>query len=94
MTQEEFSSLALQWKQDTFYLSSSTKIEAHSSYQAIISAGVEALPFIFADLRKEPDHWFFALYKITGINPINPEDAGNIKIMTQTWLAWADENGY
>ena len=89
-----FHSLTAQWKKDTEFLSSATKMSEHPAYQAIIGMGKTALPFIFDALRHEPDHWFVALRQITGENPVIPDDRGYMLRMTQAWLQWADRNGY
>ena len=56
------------------------------AYQQIIGMGAEALPFIFRELQKEPDHWFWALHAITGENPVSKNAAGDLKAMTSTGL--------
>jgi hypothetical protein len=37
----------------------------HPAYQQIIGLGKEALPLLFGELRRAPDHWFWALRAIT-----------------------------
>lgn len=90
----KFALLAEQWKNETAYLSSINKITENRHYQKIIALGKDVLPYIFAYLQKEPDLWFTALYKLTGINPVDTADAGNIPKMTEAWIKWGKENGY
>jgi len=55
--------------------------------------GREALPLILGALRREPDHWFVALRRITGEDPV-PEDArGDLHRMAEAWLRWGAEHG-
>lgn len=90
---QRFQELVRQWKEATLLLSSINDMAMHPAYQQIIGMGKEALPLLIEELRREPDHWFWALQAITGINPVPPEDRGNVARMTQTWLAWAKQQG-
>lgn len=89
-----FHNLASQWKEATQFVSSVTEMVTDPAYQQIIGMGKAVLPFIFAELRREPDHWFWALQAITGENPVPPADRGRIQAMTQAWLDWAETHGY
>ena len=64
----------------------------HPAYQQIIGMGTPALPLIFQELQREPDHWFWALGAITGENPVPEEDAGDLDAMTDAWLSWGSTN--
>ena len=66
---EDFQRLADEWKSQAEYLASPTAIAAIPAYQAIIAMGPAAVPLILAELRREPDHWFVALKRITGKTP-------------------------
>ena len=88
-----FRELHRQWKEATAFTSSTTEIAMEPAYQQIIGMGREALPLIFAELRRKPDHWFWALKAITGEDPVAPDDRGKIKRMAETWLNWADQHG-
>lgn len=90
----DFYNLYLDWKMETRFSSSVLQICNHPAYQQIIGLGEKVLPFIFAELRRSPDHWFWALKAITRVDPVSPRDRGNIKEMTQAWLRWAEENNY
>lgn len=90
----EFNLLVAQWKQETSLFSSLDKICMHPAYQRIIGMGEKILPLIFNELERNPAHWFWALSAITGENPIQPEQRGNLRKMTQAWLDWANSHGY
>lgn len=90
---EKFYSLAEAWRQDVRFTSSLTQIVLHPTYQRIIGMGVAAVPFLLRELERKPDHWFWALTAITGADPIQPEDRGKLKKMTEAWLRWGKEQG-
>jgi hypothetical protein len=56
--------------------------------------GKAAVPLKLADLEKGPDHWFIALYEITGANPVTHEHRGYMQKMADDWIAWGKENGF
>lgn len=91
---QKFDMLASTWKKDTIVMSSPTDMFSNESYLQIIGMGKKALPFIFSELKKEPNHWFVALKSITGIDPVLQENRGDILKMTEVWLAWGKENHY
>lgn len=90
----EFYSLRAEWKNETRFSSSILEICTNQAYQQIIGMGEEVLPFIFDELRKEPDHWFWALKAITRVDPVKSSERGNIKLMTSVWLIWWTLNNY
>lgn len=89
-----FRRLADQWRTDTRALSSDSDIVSNFSYQQIIGMGARALPLIFDEMGQHGGRWFWALRAITGENPIRPEDRGNVRRMTETWLEWAHERDH
>jgi len=93
-TENEFNKLAAEWKNDRRATSSTTALSMHPAYQLIIGMGEKALPFIFADLQRGLDHWFWALRAITRENPVSPENRGNMQEMANAWLSWGREKGY
>lgn len=93
-SQAVFAELANTWRRETAVMSSVTEMAMHPAYQRIIGMGAAALPLIFRELSRQPDHWFWALATITGENPVPPEEAGDILRMTQRWLQFARERGY
>ncbi len=90
----KFWELKEQWKECTAKLSSSAKIAMHPAYQQIIGMGQEAIPLILAEMRCEPDHWFWALKSITGGDPVLPKQKGRLKEMTKSWINWGIEQDY
>ncbi|MFH0912551.1 MAG: hypothetical protein V1807_02765 [Patescibacteria group bacterium] len=92
--EDRFYRLAKQWEEDpgVRVASSITLISQHPAYQEIIAMGWDAVPLILGELSIEPGHWFVALYEITGEDPV-PEDChGNMRKMTEYWLAWGKEH--
>lgn len=91
---QEFDALTAEWVNDTQGASSLEDIKSHPSYLQIIGKGKGVLPLIFEDLRQNSRHWFPALRAITGTSPISPKDAGNLRLMADAWLKWAEQMGY
>jgi hypothetical protein len=89
-----FEKLVTEWNRATKHLSSVTDMVTHPSYQRIIGMGWQAVPMLLKQLESEPDHWFWALKAITGDDPVPLEDRGNIKAMSEAWLAWGQQQGY
>ena len=96
-TEEElnrFHSRAQQWKKETAHLSNVAKKALHPAYQEIIGMGKGVVPLLLAELKRDPDDWFWALQAITGASPVSPEHRGNLRAMTEDWLRWGAEQGY
>lgn len=89
-----FLTLKKEWEDNTAYLSSMTKIVMHPAYQQIIGMGQVAVPLILSEMRKKPDHWFWALRSITGEDPVLPGHRGRLKQMTEDWLKWGRGKGH
>lgn len=90
---KRFQRLAKAWRDECAHLSSMREMALHPAYQQIIGMGLNALPFIFAELEREPNHWFWALRAITGEDPVVPDHRGSIRRMAQDWLQWAKKRG-
>jgi hypothetical protein len=91
-TETRFRDLVRQWKAETEFVSSLTRMVTHPAYQQIIGMGGAALPLLLDELRREPDHWFWALRAITGEDPVAAEERGRLDAMTAAWLRWAEEH--
>lgn len=91
---ERFESLFQNWKSETALLSSGTAIVSHPAYQQIIEMGDAVVPFILIKLREDPQHLFYALFKITGENPVPKSHVGDFQKMTADWLDWGKQQGY
>lgn len=91
---KHFLQLKDKWKSETLYYSSSSHIFNNSAYREIIALGSKTIPWIIRELKKTNDHWFYALKKISGENPINPDHYGIIPKMKEDWIEWAQKNNY
>jgi hypothetical protein len=89
-----FQSLAQRWKNDTAHLSNIGKKALHPAYQEIIGMGKAAVPLLLAELRREPDDWFWALHAITRAQPVPATSRGNLREMADAWLQWGLAQGY
>ncbi|HEX6095038.1 MAG TPA: response regulator [Thermoanaerobaculia bacterium] len=89
---DRFRRLALRWRFETRHSSSIHEIAMHPAYQSIIGMGTEAVPLIIAQLRRRPEHWFWALKAITDDDPVPPAARGNLQAMAATWIEWAEEH--
>lgn len=89
----KFARLCADWKHQSRFLSNSAQIALLKPYQRIIGMGSPAVPLILQELEREPDHWFWALEAITGVDPVPPEAAGRVREMAATWVRWGRENG-
>ncbi len=90
----EMRRLMAAWLDDTLDMSSTHDMVTHPAYLQIITNGRRALPFIFRELEREPNHWFTALQAITRENPVPDNARGNIILMRDHWLQWAEREGY
>ena len=88
-----FRVLAEDWRRSTRLLSSIHAMVANPAYLEIVGMGRPALPLILAELSRQPDHWFPALVAISGENPVQDADAGNVRRMTASWLEWGRSRG-
>ena len=87
-----FQKLAKQWKRDTSFSSSITHKVEHSAHREIVAMGKAALPLILLELKKRPDHWFWALWEITGEDAAQKGD--NFDQARRAWLLWGKKKGY
>ena len=88
----QFEKLADQWEKETALLSNSSKAVEHPAYQEIISMGQAAVPLILKRMQSQGGHWFQALHKITGEDPVDPKDRGYVSAMQKSWLDWGKRN--
>ena len=54
----------------------------------------DVLTTVLRELGKRSGHWHRALRRITGVDPVAPEDRGNIDKAAEAWLRWGKEQGY
>jgi len=96
----EFEQLYNEWVKTRRASSIAGDITRNPAYFRIVGMGPKALPFILEHLREEttrgmPDHWFPALWAISGgENPVPDEDRGRIRKMADAWLTWGRQRGY
>jgi hypothetical protein len=95
---ERFHIAADKWERETCYLSSPTQIMAHPSFQEIMAFESEnkeeLIKLILEDMVHTRKHWFWALTKLTGDQPIPKAHAGYIDKMIEDWKEWGIEKGY
>lgn len=92
-----FQCLVNKWRAERGATSSITEGVLSPAYQSIIGMGEKAIPLIISQLRIEgddPDQWFWALQAITMKNPVNADDQGDFVKMAQSWIKWAEDEGY
>jgi len=82
-----------QWKTESEFMSNTAQMVLLKSYQNIIGMGYAAVPLILEELRREPDHWFWALEAITLENPVGREMAGKVEQMANAWIEWGIAQG-
>src|SRR6266849_701211 len=59
--EQEFTSLAQQWRRETRHVSSIHERSMNRAYQKIIALGQDVVPLILRDLEDTRDHWLWAL---------------------------------
>lgn len=91
-----FSELADRWISETSQFSSIRRKVEHQAYQNIIGLGQPAIGLILTRLQQDelPRHWFVALKKLTGEDPVLPHQRGVLIEMKDAWLGWGRVNGY
>ena len=92
--EQQFRRLESSWMAEVGYHSSSTILINHPAFQEIISLGDAVVPLLLRDLEREPHLWVWALPRITGANPVEYADRGNIAKMSEAWVRWGKEQGY
>jgi hypothetical protein len=89
----KFQALAQEWKRESRFASTANQMFLLPSYQKIIGLGPDAIPVILRDLQKESNHWYWALAALSGENPVESQDAGNVRAMRQAWVEWGRQRG-
>jgi hypothetical protein len=92
--QERFRRLAMEWKEQSRYLSNTAQLAILKPYQRIIGLGIAVVPLLLEELQRELDQWFWALESITEQNPVPPEANGKVRLMAQAWIDWGRRQGY
>jgi hypothetical protein len=81
------------WMAAVGHHSSTTKLVNHPAFQEILRLGPAVIPFMLRDLEHQARLWVWALPALTGADPVQPSDRGNIAKMSEAWLRWAKANG-
>lgn len=92
LTQAGFDALAVQWLVGLGPTSDPREMTAHPAFKAIVVHGDAAIPFILRHLKQSPSLLAWALFDITGLNPVKPSDSGNLRKITNAWLKWGIMN--
>jgi hypothetical protein len=90
---ETFRTLADEWRHATRFYSSLEQITEHPAYRAIVELGEEIVPLLLRELRRHPEPWFAALREITGANPVETDQRGDMRAMAEAWLRWGRQHG-
>jgi hypothetical protein len=83
-----FNKLKQEWIEETKTLSSISEICMHPAYQQIIGMGKTIISYIIQEMVENPNHWFWALKSITGVDPVPPDKRGQMEKMTSAWFKW------
>lgn len=76
------------WLTKSMTMSSITDMAMLPEYQRIIGLGPDAVPLIIEELRKETNHWFWALVSIVGAD--HGTGAETLPEAAAKWIAWFD----
>jgi hypothetical protein len=90
---ERFDRLAGEWKEKSRHLSNSAQMVMLRPYQRIIGMGPAVVPLILAELRREPDHEFWALEATTDHDPVPAEAKGKVRMTSEACIRWGEEQG-
>ncbi len=91
---KSFVTLAMQWHDETDYLSSPSRITDNDTYLKIVSMGGPVIPLILQDLQKRGGNWYRALRILSDEDPVSPEVRGEVPKMKEAWLHWGRDKGY
>lgn len=91
--EERFRRLVKKWRAEVGPCSSVTAMATHPAYQEIIGMGPAAVPLLLRELELRPDHWFWALKAVTGVDPVEPSQRGRLDVMAWAWIRWARGQG-
>jgi hypothetical protein len=91
--EQHFRRLEAAWIAATGVRSDDTDIVEHPASREIITLGEAVVPLMLHDLERRPHLWVWALPEITGENPVDVADRGNIARMSEAWLPWGKTKG-
>ena len=85
---DTFQNLAEEWRRATRFYSSLRNITTHPAYRAVVDMGDEIVPILLRELHLKAEPWFTALREITGTDPVEPHERGDMQAMADAWLRW------
>jgi len=80
--------LAQEWLDDTHDISSFTQMKNVPSFLKLISLGRHAIPALLEVYAKTTRSLFIVLQEITGTNPVDERDYGDVAAIRDAWLVW------
>jgi hypothetical protein len=83
-----------EWIQAIGVISDFNEMVTHPAYRRIVAMGKPVIPEILAQLKKGPSLMAWALFDITGENPVRESDHGSIDKITRAWLKWGKRYKY
>jgi hypothetical protein len=81
------------WKSETAFYSNPDQITSHQSFRDLVENVDTITPLVIDELKKGPSLLVWVLEEGTGEKPYAESSSGNIKEMTNAWIAWAERNG-
>lgn len=81
------------WKSETAIYSDPNKITSHPSFLAMVKNAELITPLIIAELKIRPSLLVWVLDDAFADKPYPKSATGNIKEMTNAWIAWAEHHG-
>jgi hypothetical protein len=81
---------AAEWLEKSEYMSTVHDMAMLPSYQRIIGLGPAAVPLIIERLRRDGDHWLWALVSIVGED--KAAGATTVSEAARRWIEWYDMN--
>jgi hypothetical protein len=88
--EERFHNLVKQWKEETFFISSTSQLLNHPAYRKIISLGRMAAYLVLRELQNDTGRWFHALRYMTGEDV--SEGMKDYESAKAAWLKWGRDN--
>lgn len=90
----KFRRLVVQWRTETYVLSSVMAKTDHPAFKEILDMGGVAIPWIIEELREHRDFLFVALHIILKEDPTPRYAKGEPHKLIEEWLMWAEREGY
>lgn len=84
------------WIAETAVFSSISSITRHEEFNALLEMGDSAVKFSLERLLAGElhVHWFPLLKRLSGEDPVRPEDRGVVNRMAEEWIRWGQSKGH